>query len=251
MNELQIIEHNNQRVLLTSQIAEAYGTTEKVVSNNFNNNKSRYQESKHFYILHGEKLKEFLQSSILGTQNSSKIRMLYLWTEKGALLHAKSLGTDKAWEVYDMLVETYFNAKQQSLGYSDLSPQLQFMINIENEQKAIKSEMSSLKTRVAEIECTKTVDPEESWKHEINSKIESIAKDRRLSPLKFRTTLYQELETSANVLLGVRQKYLAKRMKSAGHKHREYANVAKIDVIYQNKELRAEFEEIINDMMNV
>ena len=69
--------------------------------------------------------------------------------------------------------------------------------------------------------------------------------------MKFRTTLYQELETQANVLLGVRQKYLAKRMKSAGHKHREYANVAKIDVIYQNKELRAEFEEIINDMMNV
>ena len=28
---------------------------------------------------------------------------LYLWTEKGALLHAKSLNNDKAWEVYDWL----------------------------------------------------------------------------------------------------------------------------------------------------
>lgn len=248
MNELQIIEHNNQRVLLTSQIAEAYGTDSKVISNNFNRNKERYQEGKHYYMLQGDNLKRLLGNHQIDEQLKFTAK-LYLWTEKGALLHAKSLGTDKAWEVYDMLVETYFNAK--SLGYSDLSPQLQFMINIENEQKVLKSEVQTLRNRVAEIECTKTVDPEASWKHEINSKIESIAKDRRLSPLKFRTTLYQELETSANVLLGVRQKYLAKRMKSAGHKHREYANVAKIDVIYQNKELRAEFEEIINDMMNV
>ena len=38
-------------------------------------------------------------------------KSLYLWTEKGALLHAKSLNTDKAWEVYDWLVDFYFRAK--------------------------------------------------------------------------------------------------------------------------------------------
>ena len=37
---------------------------------------------------------------------------LYLWTEKGALLHAKSLNTDKAWQVYDYLVDFYFRAKE-------------------------------------------------------------------------------------------------------------------------------------------
>ena len=36
------------------------------------------------------------------------LNKIYLWTESGALLHAKSLNTDKAWEVYDRLVETYF-----------------------------------------------------------------------------------------------------------------------------------------------
>ena len=38
-------------------------------------------------------------------------KSLYLWTEKGALLHAKSLNTDKAWEVYDYLVDFYFRAQ--------------------------------------------------------------------------------------------------------------------------------------------
>ena len=195
----------------------------------------------------------FIKSTYLTDQN--KELSCYLITKMGCEFLANKFTGEKG-VIFSAKYVKRFNEMEQhiqnpSLTYSNLSPQLQFMINIENEQKAIKSEMSSLKTRVAEIECTKTVDPEASWKHEINSKIESIAKDRRLSPLKFRTTLYQELETQANVLLGVRQKYLAKRMKSAGHKHREYANVAKIDVIYQNKELRAEFEEIINDMMNV
>ena len=40
-------------------------------------------------------------------------KSLYLWTEKGALLHAKSLNTDKAWEVYDYLVDFYFRAKEK------------------------------------------------------------------------------------------------------------------------------------------
>lgn len=33
--------------------------------------------------------------------------------KKGALLHAKSLNTDKAWEVYEYLVDFYFRAKEQ------------------------------------------------------------------------------------------------------------------------------------------
>ena len=43
---------------------------------------------------------------------SKKASKLYLWTEKGAFLHAKSLNTDTAWEVYDRLVDNYFNKKK-------------------------------------------------------------------------------------------------------------------------------------------
>ena len=35
MEKLQVIEKNGERVLLTSQLAESYGTTAKVISNNF------------------------------------------------------------------------------------------------------------------------------------------------------------------------------------------------------------------------
>lgn len=113
------IEQCGQRVLTTAQLAEAYRTTEKRITENFNRNKDRYTEGKHFYCLTGDELKEFLHSANCGLQNSSKIRTLYLWTERGTLLHAKSLNTDKAWEAYDYLIEHYFRSREMLTYYND------------------------------------------------------------------------------------------------------------------------------------
>lgn len=41
MENIAVIEQSGQRVLTTAQIAEAYGTTERRISENFNANKSR------------------------------------------------------------------------------------------------------------------------------------------------------------------------------------------------------------------
>lgn len=111
MNELKIIEHQKQRVLLTQQLAESYGTDRRVISNNFSRNKDRYQEGKHYYLLKGDTLKEFKGCHQID-ESLKSTSILYLWTERGAFLHAKSLNTDKAWEVYDSLVEHYFNSKE-------------------------------------------------------------------------------------------------------------------------------------------
>lgn len=108
MNVPKTIEQNGQRVLTTRTLAEMYGTSTQRISHNFNQNKKRYAEGKHFYYLTGESLKKFAVSNL---DTANKGGKLYLWTERGALLHAKSLNTDKAWEVYDFLVEHYFRAK--------------------------------------------------------------------------------------------------------------------------------------------
>ncbi|MDE6780193.1 MAG: ORF6N domain-containing protein [Ruminococcus sp.] len=113
------IEQKGQRVLTTVQLAEAYGTDVKVISKNFTRNKDRYIEGIHFYRLTGEELKKF-KTIRQFDESSLRVNVLYLWTEKGALLHAKSLNTDKAWEVYDFLVDTYFRARQIEAYYNDM-----------------------------------------------------------------------------------------------------------------------------------
>ncbi|UVM84102.1 MAG: ORF6C domain protein [Bacteriophage sp.] len=108
MNELKITEYKGIRVLTTQQIAKAYETDRKVISYNFNHNKERYAEGKHYICLTDDELKAFREIHDLPTN----LNKLYLWTEKGAFLHAKSLNTDKAWDVYDRLVDTYFEKPQ-------------------------------------------------------------------------------------------------------------------------------------------
>lgn len=111
MNELAVTEYKEIRVLTTQQIADAYGTNADVISRNFSNNKERYTEGKHYICLKGDELREAkANGKIYGLQQNAN--KFYLWTEKGAFLHAKSLNTDKAWEVYDHLVDTYFNRKK-------------------------------------------------------------------------------------------------------------------------------------------
>lgn len=108
----QIVEKNGVRVLTTRQLTEWYHTEEWQIKQNFRNNKKRFVLGKHYIALQGEELKEFKSKveNIYLVGKTAKI--LYLWTEKGALLHAKSLNTDKAWEVYDYLVDFYFHAKE-------------------------------------------------------------------------------------------------------------------------------------------
>ena len=109
LRELQIIEYSDMRVLTTQQIAEAYGTDAQVITNNFNRNKDRYVEGKHFVCLTGDGKAEFIKKNQNDFSSFTRAKAIYLWTKKGAFLHAKSLNTDIAWEVYDRLVDSYFD----------------------------------------------------------------------------------------------------------------------------------------------
>lgn len=107
MNDLTVIEQKGQRVLTTQQLSEAYGTESSKIHQNFNNNKDRYKEGKHYFLLQGDEIKT-LRGNLENFEVAQNVNKLYLWTEKGTLLHAKSLNTDEAWDVYEKLVDDYF-----------------------------------------------------------------------------------------------------------------------------------------------
>jgi hypothetical protein len=114
MNKLmKPIEHKDLRVLTTAQLAEAYGVETDVINKNFGRNKERYAEGKHYFYLSDFDLEEF---SCTGQIDVYKARHLYLWTERGAFLHAKSLNTDQAWEVYEKLLDSYFQSREKKAG---------------------------------------------------------------------------------------------------------------------------------------
>ena len=155
MNELQITEFKNIRVLTTQQIAEAYGTDTQVITNNFNRNKDRYSEGKHFICLTGNELRDFRaknQNDVLPNANK-----FYLWTEKGAFLHAKSLNTDEAWAVYENLVDTYFNKKKPLTALEQLQLTQQAVLEVKEQVDSVNKDLQDFKNDMPmlAVECEK------------------------------------------------------------------------------------------------
>lgn len=104
---LMEIQHADKKVLTTAQIAEVYQADSKSLMRNFQRNKEHFQEGAHYFALTGEALKQFKG----GRQNDVTLKfvsVLYLWTEEGAFLLAKSLNSEKAWQAYNMLIAQYY-----------------------------------------------------------------------------------------------------------------------------------------------
>lgn len=156
--DLQIVEVKGMRTLTSKQLAECYGTTTNVIKKNFSRNREKYVEGKHYICFSGDELKRFkdevTKSHLVNNQVenfdlvANRTSHLYLWTEKGALLHAKSLNTDKAWEVYDYLVDFYFRAKEKEEPRKPIVPVTDMTKPLKNEM-SIKNSIPEDKTRQA------------------------------------------------------------------------------------------------------
>ena len=124
MSDLPILKHNGQRILTTQQLAEIYETSVDNIKMNFNRNNKNFEEGKHYYLLKGEELRNFksqVTDSYLPLEINKFASSLYLWTERGANRHCKILDTDKAWEQFDNLEETYFRVKETGAYVEDIT----------------------------------------------------------------------------------------------------------------------------------
>jgi hypothetical protein len=250
MYNLIPIEYKDQRVLTTQQIADSYGTESKNIHMNFSNNRDRFIPGKHYYILEGEELQEFKRSTndIGVAQNVNK---MYLWTEKGALRHAKILDTDEAWQVYEMLEDTYFRAKQltQPMSVEDLIiMQAKSMKELKAEVKQLKADTSQAKQTVEAIKDTIIQQPDD-WRGELNkmfNKIVIIVGGEQFREM--RKQSYTELERRAGVNLDARLRNLRARMLQAGKSKTVINEACKLDVIAEDKKLREIYSKIVQEL---
>ena len=250
MNDIQKVEYNGILVLTTQQIAEAYGTSTDTVTKNFNRNKDRYVNGKHYISLEGAEKNDFVDRGQFdrGLKNA---KTLYLWTQKGAFLHAKSLNTDTAWEVYDRLVDSYFD-KKENITVSELSPELQMFNKIftsvakqELEQKRQAEQIAKVEEKVDTMKEIFT-EPIFDWRSEINARVREIAIK---SGIEFKTLynqMYGELEYTAHCSLKRLCSEKEKRMRNAGNtKGAIDKETSKIAIVEGKPQLKAIFENIV------
>lgn len=110
LSSLSPISYKEVPCISTEMLAQAYEVEAKQIRQNFANNKERFVEGKHFYSLSGNELREFKHNvEILDSVKIARnVNALTLWTERGAARHAKMLNSDRAWDVFELLEETFF-----------------------------------------------------------------------------------------------------------------------------------------------
>lgn len=157
MKELVNVEHKGIRVLTTEQLAEAYGCQPNNIKQNFNASKHHFEEGKHFFRLEGQDLKAFkneVRNSNLVGKNAS---CLYLWTRRGASRHCKMLGTERAWDMFDVLEENYFNPRPK-----ELTPAEQMAVGLIAAQKLLEEKEAKIAELTPKAEFYDTVANSES-----------------------------------------------------------------------------------------
>ena len=228
-NSLQVVETNNQRVLTTAQIAEQYGTDTRIISNNFNRNEKRYVEGKHYYCLTGDVLREFKANHQFDDlrPNTNKF---YLWTEKGALMLAKSLNTDKAWEAYECLVDTYFSVREQ--GQLPQRPDRTKALEVKEMNARVR--MSNQFLKLANIETTLSKD----YKSILIAKAAEVLAGEAILPMpKSEQKMYTATEIGK--MLGVSAQKIGRISSQNGMKTEEYGEFYKDKSPYSCKEVDA------------
>ena len=248
MNSLIPVEHNNQRVLTTAQIAEGYGTDQKVISNNFNRNKERYQPGRHYYCLEGEDLRVFRANPQID-ELPENLNRLYLWTERGALLHAKSLGTDEAWAMYEELSETYFKAKEMVAHLDSLSPELRLLIQLETGLGQQKKELLAVNRRVDDM-CDVIKQDTATWREDAKHLIAKVANKLGGSEniRELNSEIYRLVEQRAGVSLAVRLTNMKRRLADEGICRTKRDEKNRVDVIGADKKLIEIYFAIVKEL---
>ncbi|MGL9971529.1 ORF6N domain-containing protein [Enterococcus sp. DIV1420a] len=247
MNQPQIIELNNQRLLTTEQLAEFYGASETQIKTNFNRNKDKFNEGKHFYRLEGKELKDFKDRVTDSNLVGKNANILILWTKRGASRHSKILNTDRAWDMYDELEENYFNSKPQ-INASDLSPELQFMNSVV--QSLAKQEMANKRLEnkvdnITDIIALNTTD----WRKECRSLVNKMAKTQGEfgAYQEIQASIYDEVDRRAGSSLKTRLTNLKNRMAGEGVSKSKRDKMNKLDVIDSDKRLKEIYLAVVKD----
>ena len=140
----------NKKAMLVKDIATIHGRPVKAINQAINMNRARFKDGIDVIDLKIEsgsiKLTEFFNRQQIANSNN-----IYLLSERGYAKLLKILEDDKAWEIYDELVDNYFNMryviqKQDSYMITDPVQRAKRWIE-EQEEHQVKLAMAKQETK--------------------------------------------------------------------------------------------------------
>lgn len=238
--QLKVKEFNGKRVVTFKDIDYIHERPEGTASRNFSQNKFRFIEGEDYFHLS--------KSEIENTKivNYSSPKGLTILTESGYLMLVKSLTDDLSWGIQKKIVDSYFRAKDLLSELNGLSPQLQFLIQMELKQKQLEEKLETTQTQITDIKDT-IVNREEDWRKEVGRKLRKIG----LKHGDYKTFVdesYKLLQERARCNLKQRLENLRSRMALNGSTRTAIDKANYLDAIQLDTKLKEIYINIVNQL---
>ncbi len=143
------IEYKGQRVVTFKMIEEIHQLKDGNVNRNFTRNKERFIEGKHYFTL------SYQEVIKLGQKVNVSRNGLTILTERGYLLITKSLTDDKAWDVQEQLVDSYFIKLESKLPTTHIEAVESYLVQLK-QNEVLKIELDTAIKTKAHISDKKT-----------------------------------------------------------------------------------------------
>ncbi|MCU5706099.1 ORF6N domain-containing protein [Bacillus wiedmannii] len=241
---------HGKKAMLVKEIAEIHGKEVKHINLRINENRSRFKNGIDIVDL---KVSPFGGPSLeqLGftKQSISNSKNIYLLSERGYAKLLKILEDDKTWELYDKLVDGYFNMRKQHIDTTQLSPELQMFQTLfttlatqELNQKKLEQKVDN----ISEIVALNSTD----WRKDTTSILNKIARKQGGFEMyrKIRNESYEILEQRASAKLSIRVNNKKKSMALEGVSKSKIDKVSNLDIIGEEKRLLEIYLAIVKEM---
>lgn len=242
---MTVKEYRGQRVVTLKDIDTVHQRPEGTASRNFRANKEHFIEEVDFFTV--ELTDDEIRRQFGVSKNAG--RTLTLVTEPGYLMVVKSFTDDLAWQVQRELINGYFRAKEMVPDFTNLSPQLQCLINLERKQQEHDKAIAAVNKQLEDIRDVVTLNPN-SWREDTRRLISKIATAQGgFDHIRdVNAEIYNLVDARGKVSLATRLTNKRRRMADEGVCESKRKKLTKVDVIADDPKLIEIYSAVVKDM---
>ena len=245
---ISIKEYSGKRVVTFKDIDTVHHRPEGTARKRFNDNRKRFVEGEDYFKI---------QPSEIRTVGITSPNGGIVVTESGYYMLVKSFTDELSWDVQRQLVNGYFRANQMQSMISDLSPQLQALIQMETRQKQLEAKQAQQDTAIADLgqrltnTCEVIALDKNSWRKDTQHLIAKIATatgDGCGNIRQVYEEIYKAVESRAGVALNIRLTNKRNRMAGEGVCRSKIDKLNKVDIIAEDKKLIEIYVAIVKEL---
>lgn len=237
-----------KKAMLVKDIAAIHGREVKAINQAIKLNNLRFKDGDDIIDLKSKvNQNDLIENYGFEAHSVRMAKNIYLLSERGYAKLLKILEDDKAWEIYDQLVDTYFNMRAE-LDTSNLSPELQMFNGLFKslaKQELATKQLESKVDSISEIVAVNTVD----WRKDTRQLINAVAKTQGgfSAYQEIQSEIYTELERRAGCKLSIRLTNKRNVMAGEGVSKSKRDKLNKVDVIADDKKLVEIYMAIVKE----